>query len=135
MFEHFCCKDGWGKLEIGKWCGKKKFENQTWTFIIKLDKQISGAMKATDHLPTTVLGCHHIQVDLSAPTILPPRVRVLNTPSTHFSFTLKLVLYLSCEKNKKYYHKWVRVWPILTNQWHHLLVNSCNWFGNNSLGW
>ena len=45
-------------------------------------------------------GCHHNSVDLSAPTILLPRVRVPGTPSTLLSFTTVFVLYLSCEKNE-----------------------------------
>ena len=36
---------------------------------------------------------------MSAPTILPPQVRVPSTPSTLLSFIVKFVLNLSCEKN------------------------------------
>ena len=43
--------------------------------------------------------CCHSSVELSVPTILPPQVRVLSTPSTLFSFIV-FVLYLSCEKNE-----------------------------------
>ena len=42
----------------------------------------------------------HSSVDLSVPTILPPQVWVLSTPSMLSSFKVKFVLYLSCEKNK-----------------------------------
>ena len=45
------------------------------------------------------LGCRHSSVDLSAPTILPPRVRVPSAPSTLLSFTV-FVLYFSCEKDE-----------------------------------
>ena len=47
-----------------------------------------------------LLGCRHSSVDLSAPTILPTRVRVPSTPSTLLSFIVKFMLYLSCEKNE-----------------------------------
>ena len=42
--------------------------------------------------------CRHSSVDLPAPTILPPWVRVPSIPSTLFSFII-FVLYLSFEKN------------------------------------
>ena len=42
-------------------------------------------------------GCRHSSVESSAPTILPPRVRVPSMPSTLFHL---FVLYLSCEKNE-----------------------------------
>ena len=45
------------------------------------------------------LGCRHSSVDLSAPTILPPRVQIPSTPSMLLSFIV-FVLYLSCEKNE-----------------------------------
>ena len=45
------------------------------------------------------LGCHHSSVDLSAPTILLPRVRVPSTQSTILLFTV-IVLYLSCKRKK-----------------------------------
>ena len=44
-------------------------------------------------------GCLHSSVDLSAPTILLPQIRVPSTPSTLFSFIV-FVQYLSCEKNE-----------------------------------
>ena len=43
--------------------------------------------------------CRHSSVDSSAPTILPPQVRVPSTPSMLFSLIV-FVLSLSCEKNK-----------------------------------
>ena len=43
------------------------------------------------------MGCRHSSVESSAPTILPPRVRVPSMPSTLFHL---FVLYLSCEKNE-----------------------------------
>ena len=48
----------------------------------------------------TNLGCRHSSVNSSAPTILPPRVRVPSTPSMLLSFIVTFVLYLSCEKNE-----------------------------------
>ena len=39
-------------------------------------------------------------VDSSAPSILPPRVWVSSTRSLLFSFIVKFLLYLSCEKNE-----------------------------------
>ena len=45
-------------------------------------------------------GCHHSSVDSSAPTILPPWVRVPSTPYMFLSFIVKFVLYLSYEKNE-----------------------------------
>ena len=49
------------------------------------------------------LGCRHSSVDSSAPSILPPRVRLPSMPSTLFSIIVKFVLYLSmqCEKRTK----------------------------------
>ena len=44
-------------------------------------------------------GWHTSSVDLSAPTILPPKVLVPSTPSMLLSFIV-VVLYLSCEKNE-----------------------------------
>ena len=43
------------------------------------------------------LGCHRRSVELSAPTILLPRVQVPSTPFMLLSF-IELVLYLLCEK-------------------------------------
>ena len=49
-------------------------------------------------------GCSHRPVDSSAPSILPPRVRLQSTPSTLFSIYIVQIVYLSfeleCEKNK-----------------------------------
>ena len=61
----------------------------------------------------------------SAPTILLPRVRVPNTPSTLLSFAV-FVLYLSCEKNKK--TKRGRVWSIIKRrkQWLELELKEMN---------
>ena len=39
-------------------------------------------------------------MDLPAPAILPPRVRVLSTPSFYHIPIVKFVLYLSCEEDK-----------------------------------
>ena len=39
-------------------------------------------------------------MDSSGPTILLPRVRVPSIPSTLFSFIVKFVLYLACEKSE-----------------------------------
>ena len=44
-----------------------------------------------------VAGCCHSSVDLSAPSILLPRVRLPGTPSLLLSFTVKFVLYLSLQ--------------------------------------
>ena len=44
--------------------------------------------------------CRHSSVDLSAPTIMPPQVRVPRTPYMLLSFIVKFVLYMSCEKNE-----------------------------------
>ena len=44
-------------------------------------------------------GSRHSSVDLSAPTILLPRVRIPSTPTTLFSFIV-FVLYLSFENNE-----------------------------------
>ena len=48
-------------------------------------------------------GCRHSSVDSSAPSIMPPRVRLPSTPSMLLSFIVKFVLYLSlcCEKERK----------------------------------
>ena len=46
------------------------------------------------------LGCHHSSVDLSVPIILLPQVRVPSTPSMLLLSIVKVVLYLSCEKNE-----------------------------------
>ena len=52
--------------------------------------------------------CRHSSVDLSAPTILPPRVRVPSTQSTFFT-----VKYCHCvEKRTEINKKRGRVWPI-----------------------
>ena len=53
----------------------------------------------------------HSSVDLSAPTILLPRVQVPSTPAMHFSIIV-CVLYLSCEKNENKQKEADRVWPI-----------------------
>ena len=46
-------------------------------------------------------GCHHSSVDSSAPSILPPRVRVPSTPSMLFQFqTVYLSIEFECEKNE-----------------------------------
>ena len=42
----------------------------------------------------TFVGCRHWPVDLSVPTILPPRVWVPTTPSTLLSFIVKFALYI-----------------------------------------
>ena len=57
--------------------------------------------KYVKFVPQQVLGmgCRHSSVDSSAPTILPPRVRVPSTLSMPFSFKV-FVLSLSCEKNE-----------------------------------
>ena len=51
-----------------------------------------------------LVGCRHSSLDLSAPSILPPRVWVPTTPSTLFSIYIVQIVYLSieleCEKNK-----------------------------------
>ena len=48
--------------------------------------------------------CCYSSVDLSAPSIMPPQVRVPSTPSTLFSIYIVQIVYLSfeleCEKNK-----------------------------------
>ena len=49
---------------------------------------------------TLVGGCCNSSVDSSAPTILPPQVRVPSMPSMLLPFIVKFVLYLSCEKNE-----------------------------------
>ena len=49
---------------------------------------------------TLVGGCCNSSVDSSAPTILPPQVRVPSKPSMLLPFIVKFVLYLSCEKNE-----------------------------------
>ena len=46
------------------------------------------------------MGCRQSSVDLSAPTIMPPQVRVPRTPYMLLSFIVKFVLYMSCEKNE-----------------------------------
>ena len=43
----------------------------------------------------------HCSVDLSATTIMPPRVRVPSTPLMLLWFTVKFMLYLVCEKRTK----------------------------------
>ena len=49
-------------------------------------------------------GCRYSSVDLSAPSIMPPWVRVPNTPTTLFSIYIVQIVYLSfeleCEKNE-----------------------------------
>ena len=56
--------------------------------------------------------CRHSSVDSSAPSILPPQVRLPGMPSLLLSFIAKFVLYLSmqCEKRTKINKK--QVWPI-----------------------
>ena len=54
----------------------------------------------TDVIKKLFWGCCHSSVDSSVPTILPPQVRVPSTPSTLLSFIVKLVPYLSREKNE-----------------------------------
>ena len=58
------------------------------------------------------LGCRNSSVDSSAPSILPPQVQVLSTPSTLLSFMVKFVLYFLfyCEKNERKL-KEAQVWP------------------------
>ena len=75
-----------------------------------------------------ILGCRHSSVDSSAPSIMPPRVRLPSTPSMLLSFIVKFVLYLSllCEKNENK-PKRGRVWPILKKQrqnWVSRVVNN-----------
>ena len=67
---------------------------------------------------SVVLGCCHSSVDLSAPSILLPWVRLPSMSSMLFSFTVKFVLYLSmqCEKRTKINKKRDRVWPIFYDQ-------------------
>ena len=52
-----------------------------------------------DYLPKSHVN-RHSSVDSSAPTILPPQVRVPSTRSMILSLTVKFVLYLSREKNE-----------------------------------
>ena len=60
---------------------------------------IRNDVKLSEHQQIQTLGCHHSSLDLSAPTILLPRVRVPSSSSTLLSFIV-FVLYLLCEKNK-----------------------------------
>ena len=46
------------------------------------------------------MGCSHSSVDSSAPTLLPPQVRVSRTPTTLLSLIVKFLLYFTSEKNK-----------------------------------
>ena len=55
-------------------------------------------LRVSDELQI-VTKCRHSSMDLSAPTILPPWVRVPSTPSTLLSIIV-FVQCLSCEKNK-----------------------------------
>ena len=57
-------------------------------------------MVAQVTLNFTEKGCRHSSVDSSVPTILLPRVQVPSRPSTLLYFTVKFVLYLSCENNE-----------------------------------
>ena len=58
------------------------------------------------------LGCRNSSVDSSAPSILPPQVQVLSTPSTLLSFIVNFVLYFLfyCEKNERKLNEG-QVWP------------------------
>ena len=62
-----------------------------------------------------MVGCRLSKVDSSAPTILPPRVRVLSIPSMFLSF-IAFVLYLSCEKNENKQEK-AGFGPFKKNLW------------------
>ena len=57
-------------------------------------------------------GCRHSSVDLSAPSIQQPQIRVPSTPLMLLSFKVKVVWYLSlhCEKNENKLKG--RFWPI-----------------------
>ena len=50
--------------------------------------------------PSQLLWCRHSSVNLSAPTILLPCVRVPSTSSTLLSFMVKFVIYLSRKRTK-----------------------------------
>ena len=47
-------------------------------------------------------GCRHSSMDSSLLTILPPMVRIPTNPCMLLSFVVKLVIYLSCWKKRKF---------------------------------
>ena len=75
-----------------------QFQNSTFVF------QRSKVFLAKEVRNNIFLGCRHNSVDSSAPSILPPQVRVPSTPSMLFSIYIVQTVYLSiefeCEKNK-----------------------------------
>ena len=71
-------------------------------------------------------GCRHSSVDSSAPTILPPWVRVPSTPSF-----IVFVLYFLCEKNEKE-QKEAGLGPFLKNKTStSVSKSSCNFHSEN----
>ena len=82
------------------------------------------------------MGCRHSSVDLSAPSILLPRVWVPSTPSILFSIYKVQIVYLSlkleCKKNKNK-QKEAGIGPFFKQRTHfyhfHLgrRLGSCNW--------
>ena len=93
-FHHMTAHTWQWKIESSsKWKDKRKRELEKLLW-----EKLSMLLCAI--LPNISLHrCCHSSVDLSAPTILLPRVRVPSTPSMLFSFIV-LVLHLSCGNNK-----------------------------------
>ena len=54
-----------------------------------------------DQLKSREFGFHHSSVDLSAPSILPPQVQVLSTPSMLVSIYIVQIVYLSFELERE----------------------------------
>ena len=69
----------------------KRKRGLRWTIYLK---KPLGSKFSSSWVPPQLSGY------VSVPTILPPQVRVLSTPSILLSFMVKFVLYLSCEKNE-----------------------------------
>ena len=103
------------------WASRRKFEhsrrrrrrrrrcqNRThWRKLWTMKTRLARERESWKHYWTKNLikmGCRYSSVDSSAPSTLPPRVRVPSTPSTLFSIYIVRIVYLSfkleCEKDE-----------------------------------
>ena len=65
-----------------------------------MDVWIEHPLKMLTTIKSLRKVCQQGSVDSTAPTILPPRVRVPSMPPTLLLFIVKFVLYMSGEKNE-----------------------------------
>ena len=93
-------------------------------FVASLARSIASLKSFDENLSEH--GSRHSLANLSMPTILPPRVRIPNTPSMLLSFIVKFVLYLSCERNQNK-QKEAGLGPFLIFSSERSLWTNCNY--------